>query len=68
MGASAVDATVRDKMGDAHVRSYKPARHHAKLAVNAAKTLLDFLYDSFEYQRSTGTIEVVGDDDDDELS
>jgi hypothetical protein len=38
-------APLRNKMGDAHVRKYKPARHHAKLAVNAAKTFLDFVCD-----------------------
>jgi hypothetical protein len=54
-------APLRNKMGDAHVRTYKPARHHAKLAVNAAKTLLDFVYDSFEYQKGTGKIAEIGD-------
>jgi hypothetical protein len=54
-------APLRNKMGDAHVRSYKPGRHHAKLAVNAAKTLLDFVYDSFEYQKVMGKIAEVGD-------
>ena len=49
-------APLRNKMGDAHVRTYKPARHHAKLAVNAAKTLLDFVYDTFEYQKAAGRI------------
>ncbi|NUP96214.1 MAG: abortive infection family protein [Planctomycetaceae bacterium] len=49
-------APLRNKMSDAHVRTYKPARHHAKLAVNAAKTLLDFVYDTFEYQKSAGRI------------
>jgi hypothetical protein len=52
-------APLRNKMGDAHVRTYKPARHHAKLAVNAAKTLLDFVYDTFEYQKSAGVISEV---------
>ncbi len=49
-------APLRNKMGDAHVRTYKPERHHAKLAVNSAKTLTDFLIDSFEYQQRTGRI------------
>ena len=30
-------APMRNKMGDAHVRTYKPEKHHAKLAVNSAK-------------------------------
>lgn len=49
-------APLRNKMGDAHVRKYKPSRHHAKLAINASKTLLDFVYDSFEYQKDRGTL------------
>jgi hypothetical protein len=49
-------APLRNKMGDAHVRTYKPARHHARLAVNAARTLLDFVYDSFEYQKASGRV------------
>jgi hypothetical protein len=52
-------APLRNKMGDAHVRTYKPARHHGKLAVNAAKTFLDFLYDTFEFQRAGGRINVI---------
>jgi hypothetical protein len=49
-------APLRNKMGDAHVRTYKPDRHHAKLAVNSAKTLTDFLIDTLEYQERTGRI------------
>jgi hypothetical protein len=49
-------APLRNKMGDAHVRTYKPERHHAKLAVNSAKTLTDFLIDTLEYQERTGRI------------
>jgi abortive infection Abi-like protein len=49
-------APLRNKMGDAHVRSYKPAKHHARLAVNAAKTVCDFLIESLEYQKTKGLI------------
>jgi hypothetical protein len=52
-------APLRNKMGDAHVRMYKPERHHAKLAVNSAKTLTDFLIDTLEYQQRTGRVSVV---------
>jgi hypothetical protein len=38
-----------------HVVTSK-ARQHAKLAGNAAKTIADFVYDTFEYQLSAGTI------------
>jgi hypothetical protein len=40
-----------NKASDRHVRRYNPARHHAKLAVNDAFTLCEFLLDSFEYQQ-----------------
>lgn len=40
-----------NKASDRHARRYNPARHHAKLAVNAAFTLCEFLVDSFEYQQ-----------------
>ena len=41
---------VRNKMGDAHVTTLRASRHHAKLAVNAAKTLADFLFETKAYQ------------------
>ena len=43
-------AGLRNKMSDAHVASYKPSKHHAKLAFNSAKTLADFLFDTVEHQ------------------
>ena len=42
---------VANKASDRHARKYNPAPHHAKLAVNAAFTLCEFLLDSFEYQQ-----------------
>lgn len=45
-------ATMRNKMSDAHGTLYRPARHHAKLAVNSAKTLADFLYETLAYQKT----------------
>ncbi|MHB8842902.1 MAG: abortive infection family protein [Candidatus Aquicultor sp.] len=41
---------VANKASDRHARKYNPARHHAKLAVNAAFTLCEFLLESYEYQ------------------
>lgn len=35
----------RNMMSDAHVRSYKPAKHHALLVVNAARTIANFLFE-----------------------
>lgn len=49
-------ATMRNKMSDAHATSYKPARHHAKLAVNAAKTVADFMFETIAYQKAAGRI------------
>ena len=41
-----------NKASDRHARRYHPAKHHAKLAVNAAFTLCEFLLDSHVYQRA----------------
>ena len=49
-------ATMRNKMSDAHGVTYKPSRHHAKLAVNSAKTLADFLFDTMSYQIENGNL------------
>jgi hypothetical protein len=43
-------AGMRNKMSDAHAQSYRPKKHHAKLAVNAAKTLADFLFETKQFQ------------------
>ncbi len=39
-------AGLRNKLGDAHVRSYQPAKRHAVLVVNAAKTLAAFIIET----------------------
>ena len=48
-----------NKGSDRHARRYNPARHHAKLAVNTAFSLCEFLLESYEYQqqrsRKTGS-------------
>ncbi|ACC99002.1 hypothetical protein Emin_1454 [Elusimicrobium minutum Pei191] len=41
-----------NKMGDRHVRQYKPNKHHAKLAVNVSQIFCEFLLDSYEYQKT----------------
>jgi hypothetical protein len=48
-------AGLRNKMSDAHVQNYRPRKHHAKLAVNAAKTLSDFLFETKQYQASNAS-------------
>lgn len=45
-------AGLSNRMGDRHVRSYKPAKHHAMLVVNAAKTLANFFFETHKYQKS----------------
>jgi hypothetical protein len=40
-----------NKASDRHARRYNPARHHAKLAVNCALTLCEFLLESYEHQQ-----------------
>jgi len=42
---------VANKASDRHARKYNPAEHHAKLAVNAALAVCEFILDSYEYQR-----------------
>jgi hypothetical protein len=39
--------TLSNQMGDRHRRRHKPQMRHAKLAVNAAKTTVDFLLDTY---------------------
>ncbi len=51
-------APLRNKMSDSHARSYKPAEHHAKLAVNSVNTICMFLLESFEYQVKSGYIKL----------
>lgn len=44
-------APIRNKMSDGHARQRKPAPHHARMVVNAAKTLATFLVESHVFQR-----------------
>jgi hypothetical protein len=41
-----------NKMGDRHARSYRPSRHHALLICNAAKTVSNFIFDTYSYQQA----------------
>jgi hypothetical protein len=47
---------MRNKMSDAHAVGYKASKHHAKLAVNSAKTFADFVFDSYSYQKGAGKL------------
>lgn len=46
---------LRNKMSDSHVQAYKPDKHHAKLAVNTAKTLADFIFDMYTIVKQNNT-------------
>jgi len=48
--------TIWNKMWDRHSRALEPQRHHSKLVVNSVKTIVDFLYDVLEYQKSRNAI------------
>jgi hypothetical protein len=43
---------LRNKMGDAHVRTYQPSKRHATLVVNAAKTLAAFVVETKDHNVS----------------
>ena len=44
-------ATLRNRMSDSHVVTYRAEEHHARLAVNCARTMAQFLFDTSEYQQ-----------------
>ena len=48
-----------NKASDRHDRRCHPAPHHAKLVVNSAFALGDFLYDTYEYQRARRAAEAA---------
>ncbi|MGG5792467.1 abortive infection family protein [Bacillus nitratireducens] len=47
---------IRNKVGDAHSSNSNLRLHHALLVVNSAKTLVTFLFDTYDYQREKGKI------------
>ena len=49
-------APLRNKMSDGHARERKPAPHHARLVVNAAKTIASFLVESYAFQCGKGSL------------
>ena len=38
---------ISNRMGDRHARTYKPSRRHAVLVVDSAKTLVNFLFETY---------------------
>lgn len=52
-------APLRNKMSDGHARERRPAPHHARVIVNAAKTTATFLVESYTYQSEKGLLPPV---------
>lgn len=50
---------IRNKVGDAHSNNSNLSLHHALLVVNSAKTVVSFLFHTYEYQREKGKIVTV---------
>ncbi len=53
-------SALSNKMGDRHVRTYKPSRHHAMLVCNAAKSICNFMFDTYAYQQEKNESTVRG--------
>jgi hypothetical protein len=49
-------APLRNKMSDGHARERKPAPHHARVVVNASKTVATFLVESYAFQVDKGLL------------
>jgi len=49
-------APIRNKMSDGHARERKPEAHHARVIVNAAKTVATFFVESYLVQRERGLL------------
>ena len=46
-------ASISNNIADRHATAKHPKQHHAKIAVNSAMVICEFLLDSFEYQQKT---------------
>lgn len=49
-------AEIRNENGDAHHRRYDVDKHHALVVINSAKTIVTFLFNTYEYQLEKGTL------------
>ncbi|PRS03878.1 hypothetical protein C6W22_19810 [Bacillus atrophaeus] len=47
---------IRNISGDGHTRTKSPSKHHAVLVVNSAKTVVSFLFDTYQYQLDRGNL------------
>lgn len=49
-------AEIRNENGDVHHRRYEVNKHHALVVINSAKTVITFLFNTYEYQLEKGTL------------
>lgn len=49
-------AEIRNENGDMHHRRYEVNKHHALVVINSAKTVVTFLFNTYEYQLEKGTL------------
>ncbi|MFD1735372.1 abortive infection family protein [Bacillus salitolerans] len=49
-------AQIRNENGDAHHRRYEVNKHHALVVINSAKTVVTFLFNTYEYQLDKGIL------------
>jgi hypothetical protein len=49
-------AEIRNENGDAHHRRYEVNMHHALMVINSAKTVVTFLFNTYEYQLDKGSL------------
>lgn len=50
-------ASLQNKISDRHARTRKPAPHHARVVVNAVKTITVFLVESYAFQVGAGLLQ-----------
>jgi hypothetical protein len=49
-------AEIRNENGDAHHRRYEVNKHHALVVINSSKTVVTFLFNTYEYQLDKGSL------------
>lgn len=53
-------AEIRNDYSDSHHRRYEVSKHHALVVSNSAKTVVTFLFHTYEYQLERGTLKKAG--------
>jgi hypothetical protein len=52
-------SSLRNSSSDSHAIRFQPSKHHAQLVVDAATTIANFLFNTFEYQLSKGLVKNI---------